>query len=123
VLILDEPTAGLDPRGRREILEKISLLHKKHNTTVLLISHSMEDIARLCGKVLVINKGSIAFSGTPKEVFSQVDELENIDLGVPQMTALMEKLGQSFTDVNKGALTVEEAKEEIMRLARGRKNA
>jgi energy-coupling factor transport system ATP-binding protein len=123
VLILDEPTAGLDPRGRREILEKISLLHKKHNTTVLLISHSMEDIARLCGKVLVINKGSIAFSGTPKEVFSQVDELENIDLGVPQMTALMEKLGQRVNDVNKGSLTVEEAKEEIMRLARGRKNA
>ncbi len=123
VLILDEPTAGLDPRGRREILEKISLLHKKHNTTVLLISHSMEDIARLCGKVLVINKGSIAFYGTPKEVFSQVDELENIDLGVPQMTALMEKLGQRVTDINKGSLTVEEAKQEIMRLARGRKNA
>jgi len=123
VLILDEPTAGLDPRGRSEILEKIKLLHKKYNTTVLLISHSMEDIARLCGKVLVINKGEIAFSGTPKEVFSQVDELESIDLGVPQMTALMEKLSQRCPNVKRGALTVEEAKEEIMKLARSRENA
>jgi len=123
VLILDEPTAGLDPRGRREILEKISLLHKKYNTTVLLISHSMEDIARLCGKVLVINKGEIAFSGTPKEVFSQVDALESIGLGVPQMTALMDKLSRHRQDVKKGVLTVEEAKEELLRLARGGSNA
>src|SRR6056297_1581364 len=115
VLILDEPTAGLDPRGRSEILEKISLLHKKYNTTVLLISHSMEDIASLCGKVLVINKGKIDFSGTPKEVFSQVDALESIALGVPQMTALMGKLSRHCKEVKKGVLTEKKAKKKILR--------
>lgn len=118
VLILDEPTAGLDPRGRKEILERITYLHEKYHTTVLLISHSMEDIAKLCKKVLVINKGEIAFSGTPKEVFSQVEALEAIGLGVPQMTALADRLRHRNLPVGVDVLTIGEAKAEIMKLAR-----
>lgn len=123
VLILDEPTAGLDPRGRKEILERITRLHKNERPTILLISHSMEDIARLCGKVLVISDGRIVLSGTPKDVFRQVDVLESIGLGVPQMTSLADRLNRRGLALDPSVLTIEEARAEIMKLARSRSHA
>jgi energy-coupling factor transport system ATP-binding protein len=92
VLILDEPTAGLDPRGRDEILERIKTMRDTLNITVILISHSMEDVAKLADRIIVINKGRLSFAGTPGEVFSHVDELESMGLAAPQTTYLMREL-------------------------------
>ena len=86
VLILDEPTAGLDPKGRDEILDQIAYLHEQRKITVILVSHSMEDIARYVDRILVMNKGEKAFDGTPKEVFAHYKELEQIGLAAPQIT-------------------------------------
>ena len=89
VLILDEPTAGLDPRGRDEILDQIAYLHEERKITVILVSHSMEDIARYVERILVMNKGEKAFDGTPREVFAKYKELEAIGLAAPQITYIM----------------------------------
>ena len=115
VLILDEPTAGLDPKGRDDILGQIRQLHDKYGMTIVLVSHSMEDVAKLAGKVIVMNKGKVVLTGTPKEVFKEVDILEEIGLGVPQVTYLMKELIKKGFDVSDEAYTIEQAKEEILK--------
>lgn len=114
VLILDEPTAGLDPKGRDEILDQVKGLHKRYNMTVVLVSHSMEDIAKLVDRIIVMHKGSVALTGEPKEVFKHVELLEEIGLGIPQITYLMKKLKEVGKPVKEEILTVEEAKKEIL---------
>ena len=115
VLILDEPTAGLDPKGRDDILGQIRQLHDKYGMTIVLVSHSMEDVAKLAEKVIVMNKGKVVLTGTPKEVFKEVDILEKIGLGVPQVTYLMKELIKKGFDVSDEAYTIEQAKEEILK--------
>ena len=115
ILILDEPTAGLDPRGRDEILDEIALLHKKRGITIILVSHSMEDIAKYVERIIVMNGGKVAFDGVPKEVFSHYRELEQIGLAAPQITYIMHELKERGLDVDTGATTVEEAKESILK--------
>ncbi|HIX30488.1 MAG TPA: energy-coupling factor transporter ATPase [Candidatus Blautia stercoravium] len=115
VLILDEPTAGLDPKGRDEILDQIAWLHAERNITVILVSHSMEDIARYVDRILVMNKGEKAFDGKPEEVFSHYRELEEIGLAAPQITYIMQALRKAGIPADTSAITVEEAKESILK--------
>ena len=121
VLILDEPTAGLDPEGREEILGEIKRLHKERGITVILVTHSMEDVARLVDRLIVMERGSIALDGTPVEVFGQVARLKKMGLGVPEITELMHELKARGLDVNTDILTVAKAEEEIIRLIESRK--
>ena len=123
VLILDEPTAGLDPKGRDEILQQIKNLHNKYKITVILVSHSMEDIARLVDKILVMHRGKLALIGTPKEIFKKDQTLREIGLGVPQITIFAKKLKEKGIAIPDDILTVEEAKNEIIKLIRSNKNA
>ncbi len=123
ILVLDEPTAGLDPRGRDEILGKIAELHKKHNLTIILVSHSMEDIAKLVDRIIVMNKGRIALDGTPEEVFRHAQELTEMGLAVPNITHLIKRLREAGLDIPEDIFTVERAKEEILRALRGGFNA
>lgn len=116
VLILDEPTAGLDPHGRDEILAKIHEMHKKLNITVILVSHSMEDIARLVDSIIVMNNGTIHFSGTPTEVFSHAEELEKIGLAAPSITYLMHALNKNGFDVPQDIYTVDAATEALYKI-------
>lgn len=113
VLVLDEPTAGLDPKGRDEILDQISKLKKETGITVILVSHSMDDVAKYVDRIVVMNKGSIMFDDMPKEVFKHYEELEQIGLAAPQITYLMKDLRDHGYDVGKDITTVNEAKEEI----------
>lgn len=122
VLILDEPTAGLDPNGRDSILQEIKLLHEKYGKTVILVSHSMEDIAKLVDRIIVMNKGKCVLSGSPREVFKQSDMLNEIGLGIPQITALVKQLRSKGMDIRDDCLTVQEAKEEILKYLRSRKS-
>lgn len=123
VLILDEPTAGLDPRGREEILGQIQQLYIKNNMTIILVSHSMEDIAKLVNKIIVMHKGQLKLYDTPLEVFKRVEELEGFGLGVPQITRFMYELKKSGKDVNTDIFTVDGAKEEILKYLRRNKDA
>ncbi|NYC06047.1 energy-coupling factor transport system ATP-binding protein [Clostridium beijerinckii] len=91
-LILDEPTAGLDPKGRDDILNQIRKLHEDYNMTIIIVSHSMEDVAKIAERIIVMNGGKVALQGTPAEVFKEVDVLEKIGLGVPQVTYLIREL-------------------------------
>lgn len=118
-LILDEPTAGLDPKGRDEILYKIKDLQRRMNITVILVSHSMEDIAQFADRILVMNKGGLAIDGTPSEVFSRGDELSDMGLDLPQVTKICNNLIKAGYPVKKGIYTVSEAVEEIKRLKFG----
>ena len=122
VLILDEPTAGLDPKGRDEILDQIAYLHDRRKITVILVSHSMEDIARYVERILVMNKGKKAFDGTPKEVFAHYKELEQIGLAAPQITYIMNELQEAGFPCDCSAITVEEAKASILKALEKRKN-
>ena len=115
VLILDEPTAGLDPKGREDILNLISKLHKEMGITIILVSHSMDDVADYVQRIIVMNKGRVAFDGAPKEVFGHYKELEEIGLAAPQVTYVMQELKNSGFDVNTDATTLEEAKKEILK--------
>ena len=119
ILLLDEPTAGLDPKGRDEILDQIERLQKERGITVVLVSHSMEDVARYVDRIIVMNHGEVRFDGTPKEVFRHYKELEEIGLAAPQMTYLMQKLKEKGADVDTDATTVEEAAETIASWLRG----
>ena len=121
VLILDEPTAGLDPKGRDDILAQIRQLHDKYGMTIVLVSHSMEDVAKLAEKIIVMNKGKVVLTGTPKEVFKKVDILEEIGLGVPQVTYLMKALIAKGFNVSDEAYTIEQAKEEILKYFKSNK--
>ncbi|MDW5298645.1 MAG: energy-coupling factor transporter ATPase [Sedimentibacter sp.] len=119
-LILDEPTAGLDPAGRNEIFSQIQTLHKKSNVTVVLVSHSMEDIAKLVNRVIVLYKGKIHMEGTPKQIYSQAEELEKIGLGIPQVAQIVNELRKCGFNIKPDILTVEEAKDEILKEVRRR---
>ena len=118
VLILDEPTAGLDPRGRDEILDEISALHEEKGMTIILVSHSMEDIARYADRILVMSHGEKLFDAPPKEVFRHYQELERIGLAAPQITYVVRSLKEKGIALEDDITTVEEAKTAILRLLR-----
>lgn len=115
VLVLDEPTAGLDPKGRDEILDQIAYLHKQADLTVILVSHSMEDIAKYVERIVVVNDGEKMFDASPREVFFHYKELEKVGLAAPQVTYIMHALKEKGMDVPLGATTIEEAADAIMR--------
>ena len=115
VLILDEPTAGLDPKGRDEILDQIKRIHEEKQITIILVSHSMEDVAKYVGRIIVMNQGEAMYDGTPKEVFSHYKELEKVGLAAPQVTYIMNALAEKGFNVSTDATTIEEATEEIFR--------
>ncbi len=123
VLILDEPTAGLDPKGRDDILDEIRKIYDKESITIILVSHSMEDIARLVNRIFVMHKGKIALDGPTREVFSKTDELEEMGLGIPQITKFMKAFKGRGNNVKDDVLTIEEAKEEILNFLRSKKDA
>lgn len=122
-LILDEPTAGLDPLGRDEILGEIKRLHKEQKTTVILVSHSMEDVAKVAEEVIVMYRGTPKFCGTMGEVFSRSRELSEMGLSVPQISRVMDELRGLGFDIEKDIFTVEKAYEVIMKRLEGMKNA
>ena len=115
VLVLDEPTAGLDPKGRDEILDQIAYLQKERNLTVILVSHSMEDIAKYVDRIVVMNKGRKMYDGEPKKVFAHYKELEKVGLAAPQVTYIMHALSEKGMHVNTEVTTIEEAVDEIMK--------
>lgn len=119
ILILDEPTAGLDPKGRDEILDQISKLHRETGITVILVSHSMEDVAKYVERIIVMNEGSILYDGTPKEVFRHYQELEQVGLAAPQVTYIMRALKAKGLPVNTDITTIAEARDEILRKMKG----
>lgn len=116
VLILDEPTAGLDPKGRDEILDQISELHKNRHMTIILVSHSMEDIARYADRLMVMNHGEKMFDASPKEVFRHYKELEKIGLAAPQITYIVHRLKENGVPIADDITTVAEAKDAILKL-------
>lgn len=113
-LILDEPTAGLDPRGRDEILELITKLHKETDMTVILVSHSMEDVAKYVDRIIVMNRGSVYMDGPVKEVFKRADELENVGLSAPEVTYIVRELKNRDLNVDTTVTTLDEAKTTIL---------
>ena len=115
VLILDEPTAGLDPRGREEILQEIQAYRNQTGATILLVSHSMEDVAKYVDRLIVMNQGEKMLDGTPQEVFRHYKELEAVGLAAPQVTYVMHDLKEKGFEVSADAATVEEAADEIMK--------
>ena len=119
VLILDEPTAGLDPRGRDDILKQIKQLQTQTGMTILLVSHSMEDVAEYVDRIIVMNKGSVMFDDVPKKVFQHYKELEEVGLAAPQVTYIMHALKEKGLDVDVNATTIHEAAEEILRALKG----
>ena len=114
VLILDEPTAGLDPAGRDEILGLVSKMHKELGITIILVSHSMEDVAEYVERLIVMNQGEVMYDGTPKEVYAHYKELEAVGLAAPQVTYLMNELAEKGLPVDTGATTVKEAAQSIL---------
>lgn len=114
ILVLDEPTAGLDPKGRDEILDQILSLHKTRGITIILVSHSMEDVAKYVERLIVMNHGTIAYDDAPKQVFSHFRELEEMGLAAPQITYIMHALKEHGLDVGTDATTVAEARESIL---------
>ena len=114
LLILDEPTAGLDPKGRDKILNRIKELHDNTGIGVVLVSHSMEDVANYAQRLIVINNGKIKYDGMPKDVFKHYKELEKMGLKAPQITYIMHKLKEKGLDVDENVITIEEARENIM---------
>ena len=124
VLILDEPTAGLDPVGVESILGNIRDYHQAHNATIILVSHSMEEVARTVDRLVVVNDGKIPFQGTPRQVFQHGDELEAMGLGVPQLTRVFHRLRAMGADVDPSVYTLEQAKAALLdRLGRAGKGA
>lgn len=119
ILILDEPTAGLDPKGRDEILTNIKKLHDELKMTIILVSHSMEDVAKLVDRLIVMCHGKVALEGTPRHVFMQSETLEKIGLGVPQVTTLAKRLREKGINIKEDIITVDEAKYEILKYLKG----
>ena len=115
VLILDEPAAGLDPAGKTEIFESIRTLKKNSRITVILVSHSMEDVAEYVDRLIVMDKGRIAFDDTPVNVFKNVEKLESIGLAAPEISYVMRDLKEAGFDVSQDILTVDDAVDEILR--------
>lgn len=122
ILILDEPTAGLDPKGRDDILRQIKTLHKAYNMTIILVSHSMEDVAKVADRILVMHKGKCILDGMPSKIFKEIDTLESVGLAVPQVTYLMKSLKNKGFDISDEAFTVEQAKDEIIKFLRSKSN-
>lgn len=114
VLVLDEPTAGLDPKGRDDILDQIAYLHKECDMTVILVSHSMEDIAKYVDRIIVMNRGQVMFDDEPKTVFEHYEELEQVGLSAPQVTYVMHELKAKGLDVPTDITTIEAAADAIM---------
>lgn len=123
VLILDEPTAGLDPGGREGVLERIREYHRVRGNTVILVSHSMEDIARSVDRIVVMNGGRMAMNGTPREVFRRAEELSAIGLAVPEVTRVMHRLKELGLPVDPAVYTIDEAKRVLLALRGGRADA
>lgn len=121
ILVLDEPTAGLDPRGRDEILDQISLLHKERGISIVLVSHSMEDVARYVKRIVVMNQGEVLFDDAPQEVFRHYKELEEVGLAAPQVTYIMHALKEKRLSVDENATTIEEARDSILAALEGQK--
>lgn len=119
VLILDEPTAGLDPAGRDEILDLVARMHRERSITVILVSHSMEDVAKYVERIIVMNRGSVMYDGTPREVFRHYKELETVGLAAPQVTYLMNELKAHGLQVNTGATTIAEARASLLEALTG----
>ena len=112
-LVLDEPCAGLDPRGREEVLGLISDLHRESGATIVMVSHSMDDVAALAERVIVMNHGKVAMDGTPREIFSRGEELRAIGLDVPQAVELAQKLREKGFDVPEGIYKIEEVRAAV----------
>lgn len=121
VLILDEPTAGLDPKGRDEILDQLKKLHEEQGMTIVLVSHSMEDVARYVDRLVVMNQGVMEFNDTPRKVFAHYKELEAMGLAAPQVTYIAHALENAGFPIRTDLLTVKEAKDEILRVWKGEK--
>lgn len=115
VLILDEPTAGLDPKGRDDILGKIELLHNEYNMTIILVSHSMEDVAKVANRIIVMESGKCILDGAPSVVFKEVETLERVGLAVPQVTYLIRKLKDKGFNISEDVFTLEQATEQILK--------
>lgn len=109
VLILDEPTAGLDPKGRDDIFSEIKNLHREYNMTIIFVSHSMEDVAKLAGRIIVMHQGKCILDGPPEKVFNEVDTLESVGLAVPQVTYMVKKLREKGINISKDVFTVKQA--------------
>lgn len=120
MMILDEPTAGLDPQGRDEILDQVERLNRQHGLTILLVSHSMEDMARYVDRIMVMNHGEKVYDDTPREVFKHYKELENMGLAAPQITYVVQELREQGIPVDDTITTVEEARDAILNLLRER---
>lgn len=118
VLILDEPTAGLDPKGREEILGQIATIQKETNITIVLVSHSMEDVAEYVDRIIVMNKGSVLFDDIPIKVFKQYKKLEEVGLAAPQVTYIMHELKEKGLKLNVDLIKIDEAAEEIIKALR-----
>lgn len=114
ILVLDEPTAGLDPNGKKEILDLLKKLHEEKKITVILVSHSMEDVANYVERIIVMDRGKVMFDDTPVKVFSHYKELEEIGLAAPQVTYIMKDLKEKGFNVNDNVTTIEQATDEIM---------
>ncbi len=123
VLVLDEPTAGLDPKGREDILNEIKNIYNNLNITVILVSHSMDDVAKMVDRIIVMDHGKIFMDNTPLEVFKHEEELVEIGLGVPQITTFMKKVKERGIEVNTDILNIEDAKKEIESYLRRKRNA
>ena len=122
ILILDEPTAGLDPKGRDEILEKIKELREEYNMTIILVSHSMEDVAKLATRVLVMHKSKCILDGTTSRIFKEIETLESVGLAVPQVTYLVRELRKNGFNISEDIFTIEQAKKEVLKFLRGANN-
>ena len=116
VLILDEPTAGLDPKGRDDILSKLVELYNQNDMTIILVSHSMEDVAKVANRIVVMDKGKCILDGSPQKVFSEIELLESVGLAVPQATYLIRELRNKGFDLAQDIFTVEKAKQELLRI-------
>lgn len=121
VFILDEPSAGLDPMGRNQLLQLLTHLNKEYQMTIILVSHRMEEVAELADRLLVMNDGELIFDNTPRQVFQEVDLLEQIGLGIPQVSRLLWEMKRRGYDIRTDLLTLTEVKEEILQFMRGRK--
>lgn len=121
VLILDEPTAGLDPKGREDILKQIKTLHNDYNMTIIMVSHSMEDVAKIADRVIVMNKGEIVLDGDIASVFKEIEILESIGLGVPQVTYLVRELRNKGFEISDNIFTIEQAKDAILNYLKSKK--
>lgn len=122
ILILDEPTAGLDPKGRDDILDRIKMFHEEYKMTIILVSHSMEDVAKLADRLIVMYRGTNILSGTPREVFKHVEKLEEIGLAVPQVKYLAMELRERGFDISDDCITIGEIENELLKLFGRMKN-